>query len=840
MKKAILLFALFYILAACQARLTPAPVEVSPTPSRTPSPTLTPTPNATERYQGTLQANQTQNAGYALTQGVRLTEGAQTRAVEALTPTLTNTPVPTPTPKIPQGSYKNYGLAQPSFEGVMQALFKSIDQVQNNNECSLGEPCEEIFYNRRDAEYFGQLMSFEVNRFFPQGFPDQEIFLSVLTKGLEDRSPNRYWPEMIGSNLAQITVDYLTENKVMLINEQMLVEPFVELTPYQIELDHDPKPEWLLHIVYPEYPYMLWIAVDQGENNQFYLASDLLWEGEDYFTMEGSLMKIGDLTGDELTDVILVLDTYGLGLNRLIYKVAINVGGKLQVISTIDASYSGRGTTYVSYDLIVSNYSLPALRIVETTYGPWDCETEVTTTYEWHQGIEHIEQDTPDPTIGCLIGQAVDPYEPLELSVAIQWLENALKLNEATLTLKPEDLIYVYYRLALLNALEGEDVIARQYANRIKAASTRGETEIANHLWNQIKPLLSNSNLSPYLLCKASEDIALPVTDIDIFGEIFSYPYSGYLEGFPIPLCETHRIQLTILNDLKFTSTLSLELALQNADLPLIRVEQIPLSNSQLAFVVLIQEQGTEEVHPGLDEITNYDGILVYGYLEGYGWTHLTTFLSAGDFHPINTDLTGDGIPEIGFAVQGGYGNCTYDEEEYQMVLISGIGYGYIATIEDDSVCVNEIPGFDWLAFAVDRNKDGLSDWVIRQTFSALDDPSLLGEEPVNVPWVMSFRFWRYIPEIEKDKILDDLHNRFFTSLTPSLLRPDIEFYRSRWGAGDDPTSEQIHAHLTYLLALTYELEGDETRAVALFYDLWANHPDTLWAYLAASRLEPK
>ena len=95
MKKATLLIALLFVLIACRSRLTPAPVEVSATPSKTPSPTVT--PNVIERYQGTLQANQTQNAGVVLTQSVRLTEGAQTRAVEALTPTLTPTIVPSPT-----------------------------------------------------------------------------------------------------------------------------------------------------------------------------------------------------------------------------------------------------------------------------------------------------------------------------------------------------------------------------------------------------------------------------------------------------------------------------------------------------------------------------------------------------------------------------------------------------------------------------------------------------------------------------------------------------------------------------------------------------------------------
>ena len=63
MKKTTLLLALLILLSACQSHLTPAPVDISPTPSRTPLPTVTPTPNATERYQGTLQTHQTQNAG---------------------------------------------------------------------------------------------------------------------------------------------------------------------------------------------------------------------------------------------------------------------------------------------------------------------------------------------------------------------------------------------------------------------------------------------------------------------------------------------------------------------------------------------------------------------------------------------------------------------------------------------------------------------------------------------------------------------------------------------------------------------------------------------------------
>lgn len=46
-----------------------------------------------------------------------------------------------------------------------------------------------------------------------------------------------------------------------------------------------------------------------------------------------------------------------------------------------------------------------------------------------------------------------------------------------------------------------------------------------------------------------------------------------------------------------------------------------------------------------------------------------------------------------------------------------------------------------------------------------------------------------------------------------------------------------ILSQLFILESLTYELDGDVPHAVELFYDIWLNHPDTLWASLAASRL---
>jgi hypothetical protein len=41
-----------------------------------------------------------------------------------------------------------------------------------------------------------------------------------------------------------------------------------------------------------------------------------------------------------------------------------------------------------------------------------------------------------------------------------------------------------------------------------------------------------------------------------------------------------------------------------------------------------------------------------------------------------------------------------------------------------------------------------------------------------------------------------------------------------------------------YLLALSYELQGDEQEAVNRYYALWTSYPDSLYARMAAAKLK--
>jgi hypothetical protein len=90
---------------------------------------------------------------------------------------------------------------------------------------------------------------------------------------------------------------------------------------------------------------------------------------------------------------------------------------------------------------------------------------------------------------------------------------------------------------------------------------------------------------------------------------------------------------------------------------------------------------------------------------------------------------------------------------------------------------------------------------------------------------------------INKRVIIHQLNKSFLSSNNSHELRSEIKSFRERWGS-NDVFGININAQLGYLLALSYEIEGDENIAVEFFFDIWQNQPETIWAYLSASRLE--
>lgn len=830
--------------AGCGGRTGLVAGEVSPSPSRT----VTLTPDATEFYQAAMREMDTQIAASAATREARITPTSSTLqstlnhtpqlapSSKAPTPTITPTPTSFVTLEAPQASSENYILVQPAPATLIGlSLMKSLPEYEmavwkQGNDDWIGD--------------FSDALQFEWGRTFPQNI-NQVDQLSALIRN-EEQTYGIYLNHQIQVDvLSEYYFQYFNENHIAFIDQKWVNEDKVSWVAYLIEADHDSSPEWLVQVVTRlDLHASFWLTLDQKPNGTYLRIPHTIYSKTGFFSVETDVYDIVDLTGDGLSDMILVDSSPGMiGREFTFFTVAIGTSDGFEIISDFQEHRDMMSLiNTLSYELQTSNaISLPYFHITNVHELPWGCLYETSKDYEWIDGKEEVTYggSSEPETIECYIARAVDPDNPPKNQDAIRWLNYSYTNGD----LLPENQVYVLFRLALMHALEGETSAAQNYLNSLVELAINEAHPVAVALAEQIQPLLEKNPILPYRLCLAAEAIALPISDYSMFSfEAQSFPYEGMPDGYPTTLCDTRQIQDEVLEDLKIDSSLSPENALRSAGFPVLAVEQIPQLSPVNVWLVAFNDAS-----PDYWFANNWDKdhkIFLLHYVENDGWRTIASFDSPDHLEWVNRDFTGDDIPEIAMAYQYNnpeYTTCELGEDQYSAYIISRLYEEWTVSYYENDVCLPMNIAFSFEDLLQDKNGDGMVDWVVDHLEEENYDVSMLQTILPNLPLAVHLASYNsdLEPRISKTKILRDLTTRFFASLNPSHLRPDLEFYRTRWGTDGNPTSEQIYAHLTYLLALTYELEANP-RAVALFYDIWANHPETLWAYLAASRLELK
>ena len=198
-------------------------------------------------------------------------------------------------------------------------------------------------------------------------------------------------------------------------------------------------------------------------------------------------------------------------------------------------------------------------------------------------------------------------------------------------------------------------------------------------------------------------------------------------------------------------------------------------------------------------------------------------------------------MPDLAIVTQSDQDTRCEDQDTYVIELITSQIGDYLITNSGNSseyVCYPKDKVFNFKDFLEDANQDGIIDWVSNKLVEDKYDIDLLLELDANQSWLINTS-WRGSlgPLIGKENILKDITSQIIASNNPTELRDEIIFYRNRWGTNDE-TGQNIRGLLDYLLALTYELEGNEKQAKDIFYRIWRNQANTFWAHLAASRLE--
>jgi hypothetical protein len=97
--------------------------------------------------------------------------------------------------------------------------------------------------------------------------------------------------------------------------------------------------------------------------------------------------------------------------------------------------------------------------------------------------------------------------------------------------------------------------------------------------------------------------------------------------------------------------------------------------------------------------------------------------------------------------------------------------------------------------------------------------------------WEAATDMWRLVAREGGRAALPNLERQLWAGTEPARVASELESLLAAWGDFDP-------ARAQYLLGLAYELSGDDTAAVEAYWQLWQEHAASLYARMAAAKLE--
>lgn len=739
------------------------------------------------------------------------------------TPTPSSTPTPTaPTlPTLPSVS-ANARFITPAPESLLNLieLNNSRYSYAQNNYDGSDLVIKQIL---NDTPHLNSLLNYEIRRNYPDGFPNTSvIWQNNPFKNIE------WWPVYPSAYLTLLSdavFTKLNQEQISLANQTVLKNKDYKIRVFPIEIDRDPEPEWLLLIEWETLGDISWLTLDSPANAPYVkldsqLPRVLRWsEGED------DIEVLQDFTGDGLTDLIFRDYGYFFGTDFGTFYIAQGDPTGFISIGAVDQRIPG----YLSEGLIYEVRNLgaglqPSLVISDPHQINWDCNWETVTVYRWPNGNQRsqITQETLPNTPNCYLAQAVSLTNPPKNQTAIQWLEQAARGFDKNDPVQLAKLAFARYRLAILYALERNEVQARQNFQWVIDNSPQSPAFVQN----QLSPLLEAKPLNPLALCEMMANATpeqLPQVWLDYANATAAfnaYPYSPEL--YPPVICEPREILKQQLQSVKFNAQTSPAEALNRAGFSVVSTVPYPIP---------------DQPHPGWLALVGEERPYVVGYLptlDGWRWEVMYQFsIAKGRTQVVNEDFTGDGYPELAF-IQPLVKNftCQAAEQEYELYLTTATQLGFVSVGRNACNPKNQTPNFP--AIFADADEDGVVDWVTEQMERY--GTKLTAAPPRSGPatWLTPEEIQSlFIPKPTQNATPVDYLTLIYEQNAPAAARAELLTEREQLTLRDD---EELHRwqYLTLLIGLSYAKEGQPDKALETFIAVINTQPQTIWGNFAA------
>jgi hypothetical protein len=772
----------------------------------------------------------------------------------------TPTPQPTPTLQVTlppiQGEISNYSYRNPDPETIIKLQLSRTGQLVYSD-----TQLDKLLYPA-----FHDIINYEWENAYTQSLYTDSLFERIPSFYDHSRCllTNQMLIDLIGDHLAG---NFNESKKFLEDKDAYTVNNFVGRI-FPIEIDGDPLPEWLVEVKdesgFYLSSYSFWMTFDQNENGVYRrLINQIPWIWGNSLMNELDF-QLSDLTGDGLTDIALLESECSIGTCNLRYHIAMGKVSGHYLISSIpyivdDIGVSSTNWAEISWSISPETI-LPVLSITYFQDIGWNCVTATEQEHQWLNGEEQIniihdkvykrtdqthliEEITHNDTqqAKCLIAQSLDSSIEDDITEQINLLETSLNYFDS-LTLSNQ--VYLLYRLGLLHALQNDPERSKFYLDQIGILAENDESTIANSLITEIRDIDSNQPISPYELCITAERISQPGGDglLNPLLEKQKFNYDGHEDGYPAPLCDIR----TLISNCFSISTMEIskppEHLLSECGIPFQIAQKISADPADQHWVIAIEAPGTpypvEQENPS--GIKTGGELLVYWFTQGKGGELIKTSPLSPNITYNLSDITGDNSIDFVFFLPDPSlesSLCTIDERPIDFFMISALGNDLYITFAD-TICLKSHEILTFSNLFSDENQDGIPE-IIEEYFedNLFDLTLLLGIDTYDQPAIYQKPYSELAIDINKDAIITNLTRRVLKGSVPQALINELEFYKEMWGV-DNQIGENIRAQINYLLAISYELNGERMKSMEYFFEIWANHPTTIWAYLASMHLE--
>jgi hypothetical protein len=671
----------------------------------------------------------------------------------------------------------------------------------------------------------------DIDRYHPQHFPstDQLIFNIVSEwQGLY------YYPsDHVESLLLRSVLQYFNDQHIDFEEGEPLTYPVVTVLPYSINLDHDRQLEKLVELDFTEYGITSWMPLDIGADGVYTeIPNDLpiKFNGPaNNGTTE--LILNHDLDGDGIAEILISYMSYMAGGVHGEVGIYAWKENRITEVGSADLpSITPRfGEAYQStYEVKETNGDGRKELIVRwPRFRPFKCTWETIYTYRWN-GIELTKStvnDTIPITPDCEIARAMESNDPAEQAKLYESVLARLETNRES----ADKEAWVRLQLAVSYAGQNLDTEASQMLGSIADIEGKG------NFMDAIQQVTNVNGASTLGVCQAIYQQAETLGDGGFASDIdadlsFNNYYPIYWNPVPEIVCPYWDLVKNRLKTKPIPGESDPIEALQSAGYSLTLPQGMNLDDDSATewlgvlqierplFVILDYQNANWHIYP-VDFIER----LLYAFEVG-------TILSPDGYEQQILILINEGKSQINdYEV-----DCREIASDYELFFVEGPKREYQLLGQRSMDCQYEPP-------VNLTSENGRSEFVTLvsecNNCNLVNDWDVQGEADLPPTWIALEGFPVHLE--------DEMEMFDYVSVLKQevIAQSDIDTTRSKvnklleYLPNDDSSADLMREYLRYLLGFSYELEGKSEKAVAAYLKLIQTSPNSLWSWLAWTRL---